>query len=271
MSTIAVAKTTSTVSGGRPSQKMASKPVGDSVAHTDLILRSHPPAPLWKRGLDVACIVLALPIVLPVMIVIGILIKLASVGPAFFRQERVGHYGKRFVCYKFRTMAVNTDPSMHQQHLAQLMGSGRPMVKLDALGDQRLIPMGKLLRATGLDELPQLLNVFRGEMSLVGPRPCLPYEYERYSPWQQERVKALPGLTGLWQVSGKNRTTFQEMIELDISYSRNTSLWLDLQIILRTLPALIVQTQEIKAQAPRRRLSGQERITAYASGNKRAI
>jgi lipopolysaccharide/colanic/teichoic acid biosynthesis glycosyltransferase len=115
------------------------------------------------------------------------------------------------------------------------------MVKMDVRGDSRLIPGGRLIRASGLDELPQIINVLRGEMSLVGPRPCVPYEYEKYSARQRTRFNAVPGLTGLWQVSGKNRTTFDEMIRLDIQYAEHTALLLDLQIMLKTFPALLVQ------------------------------
>ncbi len=115
------------------------------------------------------------------------------------------------------------------------------MTKLDAKGDKRLIPGGWLLRASGLDELPQLINVLKGDMSLVGPRPCIPSEFEEYLPWQRERVNATPGLTGLWQVSGKNRTTFDEMIRLDIKYARTISLGQDLKIIFSTIPALLQQ------------------------------
>jgi len=120
------------------------------------------------------------------------------------------------------------------------------MTKMDVKGDPRIIPLGVPLRASGLDELPQLLNILRGDMSLVGPRPCVAYEYEKYLPWQKERFNSLPGLTGLWQVSGKNRTTFDEMIQLDIEYSQTKSLWLDTKIILKTIPALIVQMQDTR-------------------------
>jgi lipopolysaccharide/colanic/teichoic acid biosynthesis glycosyltransferase len=121
------------------------------------------------------------------------------------------------------------------------MKSDAPMVKLDARGDSRIIPFGLLLRSSGLDELPQLINVLRGEMSMVGPRPCLPYECDEYLPWQRERFNTLPGLTGLWQVSGKNQTTFAEMMQLDISYARKKTLWMDLTIILKTIPAILGQ------------------------------
>jgi len=204
--------------------------------------------PIWKRGLDLVCIAMALPVVLPAMIVISLLIKIFSRGPSFFKQERVGHHGRRFVLYKFRTMTVSSDPDVHRRHVEQLIGSGQPMSKMDAQGDARLLPLGWILRATGLDELPQLINVARGEMSLVGPRPCLPFEFERYSVPQRERFNAAPGLTGLWQVSGKNHTTFAEMVQLDIDYSRSMSLWHDLKIMLKTPLALIVQLREARTK-----------------------
>jgi exopolysaccharide production protein ExoY len=138
-------------------------------------------------------------------------------------------------------MILGADPGVHEEHLQNLLESGVPMIKKDVEGDSRLIPCGLILRSSGLDELPQLINVLLGEMSLVGPRPCLPFEYEKYLPWQRERFNALPGLTGLWQVSGKNRTTFVEMIQLDIKYARHQTVWLDLKIIFKTIPALIVQ------------------------------
>jgi lipopolysaccharide/colanic/teichoic acid biosynthesis glycosyltransferase len=200
--------------------------------------------PMWKRALDIALVVLALPALLPIWAIIALWVKLSSRGPVLFRQERVGVHGSRFTCFKFRSMKVGVDTSIHQDYLAQLMQSGRPMTKLDNKGDSRLIPLGALIRSTGLDELPQLLNVIRGEMSLVGPRPCLPYEYENFRPWQKRRCETVPGLTGLWQVSGKNRTTFNEMIRLDIAYVENQSLGLDLRIIFQTVPALVTQASD---------------------------
>jgi lipopolysaccharide/colanic/teichoic acid biosynthesis glycosyltransferase len=200
--------------------------------------------PMWKRALDIALIVLALPVLLPVWAILALWVKLSSRGPVLFRQQRVGVRGSRFTCFKFRSMKVGSDTSIHQNHLAQLMQSGHPMTKLDNKGDSRLIPLGALIRSTGLDELPQLLNVFRGEMSLVGPRPCLPYEYESFRPWQKRRCETVPGLTGLWQVSGKNRTTFNEMIRLDIAYVENQSLGLDLRIIFQTVPTLVTQASD---------------------------
>jgi lipopolysaccharide/colanic/teichoic acid biosynthesis glycosyltransferase len=148
--------------------------------------------------------------------------------------------------FKFRTMHVGADTSAHQNHFKELVDSKAPMVKLDARHDRRLLPGGWLLRASGLDELPQIINVLRGEMSLVGPRPCLPTEFAHYLPEQRKRVDALPGLTGLWQVSGKNRTTFEEMIRLDLHYTRHASLWLDLKIIFLTPMALVQQINDIR-------------------------
>jgi len=204
---------------------------------------SHPPIalPPWKRALDIACCLVALPALAIATLGAVAVTKIFAPGPIFFRQERVGFRGRRFQLYKFRTMHVGASTSSHQSHFTQLMASKRPMQKLDARGDTRLIPSGWLLRASGLDELPQIINVLRGEMSIVGPRPCIPYEFEQYSTGQRERLNSAPGLTGLWQVSGKNRTTFDEMIQLDIHYSEKKSLALDLGIILRTVPALCTQ------------------------------
>lgn len=217
--------------------------------------------PVWKHALDLTCLLLAAPVVLPVMVAVAVLIKIVSPGPVFFHQERIGYLGRPFRCFKFRTMKVNADTSCHQQHLQELMSSDTPMTKMDQLGDPRVIPLGAALRSSGLDELPQLINVLRREMSLVGPRPCTPYEYDYYLPWHRQRFGTLPGLTGLWQVSGKNKTTFTEMIQLDIEYVRTKSLWLDLKILARTLPAVATQVRELQtrpngAKAPQAGRSG---------------
>jgi lipopolysaccharide/colanic/teichoic acid biosynthesis glycosyltransferase len=201
--------------------------------------------PRWKRALDIFCIILALPVWGGVGLVVAAIIKIVSPGPIFFRQERIGYLGRPFLCFKFRTMFVNSDTGIHKGHLADLITSNRPMNKLDGR-DPRVIPFGIWLRALGLDELPQLINILRGEMSLVGPRPCVSYEYEKYLPCHRGRCTTLPGLTGLWQVSGKNNTTFEEMIDLDLHYAQHKTLWLDLSIILRTIPAIIIQTIETK-------------------------
>lgn len=193
-------------------------------------------------------IIMALPLLLPLAMFIGLLIRIVSAGPVLFKQERIGYLGERFLCYKFRTMFVDSDTTIHRGHLNQLMNSDAPMMKMDSHGDPRIIPFGRLLRASGLDELPQLINVLRGEMSLVGPRPCVSYEYEKYLSWQRERFNTAPGLTGLWQVSGKNRTTFTEMIQLDIKYARSKTIWLDLKIMIMTVPALMIQMWETRVQ-----------------------
>lgn len=141
-------------------------------------------------------------------------------------------------------MRVGAETSNHQAHFSALMATNVPMQKLDAKGDSRLIPGGWLIRALGLDELPQVINVLRGEMSIVGPRSCIPYEFENYTILQKHRFRAAPGLTGLWQVSGKNQTSFGRMIQLDVYYAARKSLWLDLRIIMMTLPAIVRQVIE---------------------------
>ena len=202
--------------------------------------------PLWKYILDITCVLLSLPIWLPILVCVALWIKIASPGPIFFRQERVGLRGRRFMILKFRTMKVNAETQSHERHLEQLIHADCPMTKLDASGDPRIISGGRILRATGLDELPQLFNVLRREMSLVGPRPCTPHEFQRYQAWQQERVNAPPGLTGYWQVNGKNKTTFTEMIKMDIFYTKNMSFWLDVTIMLKTFPAIFMQLAETR-------------------------
>jgi lipopolysaccharide/colanic/teichoic acid biosynthesis glycosyltransferase len=200
--------------------------------------------PRWKRPLDLLLLFLLLPAILACFVAVAILIKLVSRGPVFFTQERVGYRGRRFRLLKFRSMHPQADTGVHRAHVADLLKSDQPMKKLDGDGDKRLIPFGRELRASGLDELPQLINVLKGDMSIIGPRPCTTYEYELYEDWQKERLNALPGLTGLWQVSGKNRTTFTQMIELDIEYARKASIWLDLEIVARTFPTLAGQVVE---------------------------
>jgi len=203
-----------------------------------------PEFPLWKRTLDLVCVLLSLPFWLPLMGLIALGIKLVSPGPVFFRQERIGLGGRRFMCLKFRSMRVNAGTAVHENYLKELMQSNRPMTKLDESGDHRLIPSGRFFRATGLDELPQLFNVLRGEMSLVGPRPCTLREFESSRLWKQKRFEAPPGLTGYWQVNGKNKTTFRQMIAMDVWYAAHMSLGLDLLILLRTPQAVVAQVFE---------------------------
>jgi exopolysaccharide production protein ExoY len=197
--------------------------------------------PRWKTFIDLAMVTLLVPVWLPIMTFVALWVAITSPGPIFYRQLRIGFKGRRFMLIKFRTMKVNAETHVHEAYLRHLIVTGRPMIKLDAIGDPRLILGGKFLRATGLDELPQIFNVLKGEMSVVGPRPCTVGEFECFAPEQCARVNALPGLTGLWQVNGKNRTTFRQMIEMDNFYSRNISLSLDLKIILRTPPAILGQ------------------------------
>jgi lipopolysaccharide/colanic/teichoic acid biosynthesis glycosyltransferase len=202
--------------------------------------------------LDLFLLAVSLPVTLPVMMFIALWVRLLSKGPIFFVQERVGYGGKRFGCMKFRTMYHGACASQHEKHLAQILQAGGPMVKLDAV-DPRLLPGARFIRALGLDELPQLINVLRGEMSWVGPRPCTPFELERYTPAQLERFAALPGLSGLWQVRGKNRTTFSEMVALDIEYVRTPSLWRDVVIMALTPKTLVDQI--LQTIGARRRLA----------------
>jgi lipopolysaccharide/colanic/teichoic acid biosynthesis glycosyltransferase len=215
---------------------------GPTPAHSGLRI------PLWKRVIDVGVAVLSLPVVLPVSVLIMVWIKCLSPGPVLFRQKRIGFRGQSFTCFKFRSMHVRADGDAHRHYVRELMNNNQPMRKLDGT-DPRLIPLGHLLRASGLDELPQLVNVLRGEMSLVGPRPCLPYEFHHYLPWQKRRCDVLPGLTGLWQVSGKNTTTFNQMIRLDLRYARDLSPWLDVAILLKTFGTLLRQVLESWAVA----------------------
>jgi exopolysaccharide production protein ExoY len=200
--------------------------------------------PGWKSALDIACILLALPIWLPLIIFLMVVTRLASPGPIFYRQKRVGFGGRHFLIWKFRTMKVSADTQTHENYFQELMRVDRPMTKLDAYGDPRLAPFGRFLRASGLDELPQIFNVLCGEMSLVGPRPCTPNEFAHYESWQRERVNGLPGLTGYWQVNGKNKTTFNEMIVMDLFYLKNLSFLLDLKIMLKTCAVIAGQLTE---------------------------
>jgi lipopolysaccharide/colanic/teichoic acid biosynthesis glycosyltransferase len=219
--------------------------------------------PSWKFALDITCILLALPIWLPVMILLMLVTRLASPGPIFYRQKRVGLGGKHFLIWKFRTMKVSAETQSHEHYFQELMRVDRPMTKLDTYGDPRLAPFGRFLRASGLDELPQIFNVICGEMSLVGPRPCTPNEFAHYEPWQRARVNGLPGLTGYWQVNGKNKTTFNEMIMMDLFYIENTSISLDLKIMLKTGAVIAGQLSEssgrhnaIGSRANRTKLEG---------------
>ena len=221
-------------------------------------------SPAWKRVFDFLVLLATSPVWLPVACVVALAIRLGSRGPLFFRQDRIGYRGQIFTCFKFRTMKPDAKHDTHRLHVKDLITSAAPMTKLDSGTDDRLIPGGNWIRAAGLDELPQILNILRGEMSIVGPRPCIPYEYDLYEPWQRARCDAPPGLTGLWQVSGKNRTTFEQMVQFDIEYSRRMSLWLDVSIVARTLPAIVRQVSDLIA-AKRSRKAGAAVSPAPAS------
>jgi lipopolysaccharide/colanic/teichoic acid biosynthesis glycosyltransferase len=197
--------------------------------------------PAWKRAIDVLGSIIALILLSPLLLLVALLIRIVSPGPILFQQIRVGYLGRTFTIWKFRTMHANADTAVHLQHMQEAIRKEKELTKLDNAKDNRIIPFGNLLRVTGIDELPQLLNVLRGDMSLIGPRPCLPYEVREYQDWQKRRFDAVPGLTGLWQVSGKNRTTFKEMMRLDIAYAKQRAFLLDVKIYLKTLPAIIGQ------------------------------
>lgn len=193
-----------------------------------------------KRAIDVVGAILLLVVFSPVWLLCSILIKATSRGPVLFRQERVGVGGSTFTMLKFRTMANGSTDSVHRDFVMRYI-RGETQVSLDARtaayklnDDRRVTKVGRVLRKVSIDEVPQLINVLRGDMSLVGPRPALPYEVDHYEPWQRERMSVRPGITGLWQVSGRNRLTHAEMCELDIEYIRNWSFGRDLAIMART-------------------------------------
>jgi len=196
-----------------------------------------------KRVMDVAGSAALLLALSPLLAAIAAIIKLTSKGPVIFEQERLGRFGARFKCLKFRTMFTNNDPKIHQEFIQQFI-SGKEECGKDnesqqavykIINDPRVTPIGAFLRKTSLDELPQFWNVLRGEMSLVGPRPPVPYEFEIYDIWHRRRVLDIkPGVTGLWQVSGRSRTRFDDMVRLDLRYCQTWSLWLDLKILIST-------------------------------------
>jgi len=204
------------------------------------------PETLMRRLVDVAGAAAVLMAVAPFLAAIAVAVKISSPGPIFYRQERVGRFGRRFTMYKFRTMVAGNDPTIHREYLksyirngdaASVSADGTKIYKLTS--DPRVTRIGSWLRAFSLDELPQLWNVLRGEMSLVGPRPCLPYEWELYRPWQRRRLDAMPGCTGLWQVTARSHVTFEEMVILDLHYAHHGSVGRDLWLIAQTIPAMV--------------------------------
>ena len=200
-----------------------------------------------KRTIDIIGSLIALMLLSPLLIAIAVVIKLTSKGPMLFKQTRVGQYGVRFTFLKFRSMYFRNDPKIHQDYVRQLISGKEDKKRMDAGGsvykikdDPRITPVGKFLRKTSLDELPQFLNVLMGEMSLVGPRPPIPYEVEAYDIWHRRRfLEAKPGITGLWQVEGRSTTKFDEMVRLDLRYAKIWSPWLDIKILLRTPGAVL--------------------------------
>lgn len=200
-----------------------------------------------KRAIDLAVSATIVAGLSPIYLAVALAVKLTSRGPVLYRQERVGQHGRLFTVLKFRSMYTNNDPSVHEKYVMQLIRDeadkkadhkGGAIYKLT--NDPRITPIGKLLRRTSLDELPQLFNVLKGEMSLVGPRPPIPYELAAYQTWHRRRIlEAKPGVTGLWQVTGRSSVKFDEMVRLDLRYATTWSLWLDFKILLKTPIAVI--------------------------------
>jgi exopolysaccharide biosynthesis polyprenyl glycosylphosphotransferase len=202
-----------------------------------------------KRAMDIVGSIGALILFAPIFLAVAVAVRLTSKGPILFRQERIGQHGQPFTFLKFRSMRVNNDAGIHKEYVKQLIagkaernssnGNGGGVFKLTQ--DPRITRVGSFLRKTSLDELPQFLNVLKGDMSLVGPRPPVPYELEAYDFWHRRRVlEAKPGITGLWQVSGRSRVTFDEMVRLDLRYARSWSPWMDIKILLRTPFAVVL-------------------------------
>lgn len=207
-------------------------------------IRIDPKYLLYKRILDIVITVLLLPLLLLVSLVIAVLIRLDSVGPVLFKQRRVGLNGVEFYVYKFRSMYVNSDEAAHRQAVklymnGQTLSNGTSGNTHKLVDDPRVTRVGRFIRKTSIDELPQFINVLRGEMSLVGPRPPIPYEVEDYTARDRLRLYGKPGLTGLWQVYGRSRVPFAEMVQLDIEYLQMQSIWQDLKLIVLTVPVMV--------------------------------
>jgi len=200
-----------------------------------------------KRALDLVAAGVLLTLSSPLWLLIACAIKATSRGPVLFRQERIGAGGRPFTLYKFRTMRNGASEHLHRQFVTEMITSGMTSMTVSPVNgtfklsrDDRVTRVGRILRKTSIDELPQLINVLLGDMSLVGPRPPIHYEVARYEPWQRERLAVRPGITGLWQVSGRNRLSYNEMCQLDLAYIRGWSIGKDLAIILRTPWAMFV-------------------------------
>ncbi len=221
------------IAGGSINQRQDSLPILEISA---LISQPERRAKRLVDILGASCLLL---VTLPVLIIAGLIVQFRDKGPVFCLQQRLGYLGKPFIMYKLRTMWRQAPESSHSEYLATLITTNGTLTKLDRKGDARIIPGMALIRDLGIDELPQLINVIRGDMSLVGPRPCLPYEAREFDLWHKERFSVRPGLTGLWQVSGKNLTTFRRMMELDVRYAHRGTLLSDLVILLRTPLAVL--------------------------------
>jgi exopolysaccharide biosynthesis polyprenyl glycosylphosphotransferase len=195
-----------------------------------------------KRAFDVLVVSVSLLLLAPFLALVAVLIKLDSAGPVLYRQERIGENGRVFTMFKFRSMRADTDTALHRRHVAQLITQNLTPQQLDPNGsgtlkledDPRVTRVGKFIRKMSIDEFPQFFNVLRGEMSLVGPRPPIPYEVDLYQDWHKRRFEAIPGITGLWQVKGRNRVSFDEMVRMDVEYIEKQTLWLDIKILLQT-------------------------------------
>jgi undecaprenyl-phosphate galactose phosphotransferase len=199
----------------------------------------EPASRMLKRSFDMVGSLILLTLLSPFLLAISIAVKLTSEGPIFYRSQVVGKDGELFTWFKFRTMINSRTESIHREHLKKIITENATTMKLQ--NDPRITKVGRFLRKYSLDELPQLFNVLRGEMSLIGPRPCLQYEYEHFDDWHKQRFTVIPGMTGLWQVFGRNRSdvTFNDSIILDLYYIQNYSLWLDFRIILKTIPIVL--------------------------------
>jgi len=225
-------------------------PISNSVSSGEILLTFYPETdksrvkkfPLFaKRVLDIVGATLGILLFSPFFILIPVLIKFSSPGPVFFRQQRVGQGGKLFTFLKFRSMHINSDESLHREYVSRLIRGEIKEEKVYKISqDPRVTSLGRFLRKTSLDEIPQFLNVLKGDMSLVGPRPPIPYETAQYSLWHIRRLmECKPGITGIWQVEGRSSTTFDGMVRMDLQYSRNRSILTDLKLILKTPLALI--------------------------------
>lgn len=198
-----------------------------------------------KRVVDLGLSTLALILALPILVVAAVAIRATSRGPIIFRQKRIGLAGATFTMWKLRTMYVRTDDAIHRAYVRSMFARGESVhasrAGLHKLNDDRVTAVGRLLRRTSIDELPQLFNVLRGDMSLVGPRPALPWEVELFAPYDRLRSQVKPGITGLWQVSGRSRLTMRQALEFDCAYARERSLLLDFKILLKTIPVVLVK------------------------------